>query len=248
MSSIVQYRQEMDNMKKLMKERDEMKMKYDVLRTKMRKIVEKRNKEPAKAAEKIEKVRDDLRTVEKEYTSLNTNCKSLMLEAINSRGNKIDPVIPKLTAKIISMFEDLQNVASAMNSVALETKDKRFNRVAVTMQDVPSQSFNVNSSSENPSESQGSDVEEDTAPKPQQQTHFEPRKLSSPPAMEANPFKDLEWFYLDDGVQQQGPVTFEKFRQLFKSNSISGDTYVFAGEMENWKQISEIPKLKQFLQ
>lgn len=52
-----------------------------------------------------------------------------------------------------------------------------------------------------------------------------------------------EWFYLDENVAQQGPITFAELKKKFKSGQFNGDSYVFGGEMADWGQIKVVPKL-----
>lgn len=58
---------------------------------------------------------------------------------------------------------------------------------------------------------------------------------------------DVDWYYLDSNVQQQGPVSFKELRQMFKNKQVTGETYVFGGDMSDWKQIKTITELFNIL-
>ena len=48
-----------------------------------------------------------------------------------------------------------------------------------------------------------------------------------------------EWFYLEEGTAQVGPVTFEELSRLYEDKKISSTTYVWSEGMEEWKTVEE---------
>jgi len=62
--------------------------------------------------------------------------------------------------------------------------------------------------------------------------------LSPPPRpIEAHP----KWFYLDAARQPQGPLGISELSQLWKVQTLSEGSYLWAEGMENWKKIQELP-------
>ncbi len=57
-----------------------------------------------------------------------------------------------------------------------------------------------------------------------------------------------KWFYLDEEHKQSGPHSFEKIQELWDSNELTPDTYVWTEGMLGWSHISEVPSLGEALQ
>ncbi len=67
------------------------------------------------------------------------------------------------------------------------------------------------------------------------------------PKIEEEPLPS-EWFYLDGGRNQQGPVSVDDLKNLWGSQKLEGSTYVWTETMENWQKIIEIPPLAKTLE
>lgn len=59
------------------------------------------------------------------------------------------------------------------------------------------------------------------------------------------------WYYLDNQNQQIGPMSFSLLKTNWIRGKINSSTFLWNAEMENWKQVHELPEifstLKQFL-
>jgi len=59
---------------------------------------------------------------------------------------------------------------------------------------------------------------------------------------------DCEWFYLDDKLQQTGPITFQQLKDRFKKSEFTKDTYVYGPEdMNDWKPLNDLPEILNLL-
>ena len=58
---------------------------------------------------------------------------------------------------------------------------------------------------------------------------------------------DAEWFYIDDAEQQQGPLNPSGLEELFKTRTISEETWVWKEGLPDWTQISNLPQLKALI-
>lgn len=57
------------------------------------------------------------------------------------------------------------------------------------------------------------------------------------PVIEASETK--EWYYLEEGTAQVGPVEFDVLAKLYEDKKISSTTYVWSEGMEEWKTVKE---------
>ena len=57
-----------------------------------------------------------------------------------------------------------------------------------------------------------------------------------------------EWFYLDSGRQQQGPVTLRALTDEWKKGAVQSTSLVWCAGMDNWKRVAEIPLLAESLE
>ncbi len=49
------------------------------------------------------------------------------------------------------------------------------------------------------------------------------------------------WYYLDKNHQQCGPISFQSLQNEITIGEIAASSYVWNEEMENWKQIKDLP-------
>lgn len=63
----------------------------------------------------------------------------------------------------------------------------------------------------------------------------------SPLGLESKSYMDKEWFYLDQGNQQYGPLDFSRLKDLWLEQKIHPNTYIWSEGMEQWKRIHELP-------
>ena len=78
---------------------------------------------------------------------------------------------------------------------------------------------------------------------PQQVFGGQPQQASSvPPPMPVQ----LMYHYAVNG-QQNGPVSFDKLKELFASRAINRDSLVWKQGMQNWAALKEVDELKSFL-
>lgn len=57
----------------------------------------------------------------------------------------------------------------------------------------------------------------------------------------ANPTPLTLWYYLNHQHQQCGPVSFSGLKNEIQEGTITSSTYVWSEELDNWKQIKDIP-------
>lgn len=60
-------------------------------------------------------------------------------------------------------------------------------------------------------------------------------------------FLTSQWFYINPTFPQQGPITFHALQDLWKTNAISNNTFVWSNGMKEWKKISDLPALEEKL-
>lgn len=77
---------------------------------------------------------------------------------------------------------------------------------------------------------------------PQQVFGSQPQQPSVPPPIPAQ----ARYHYAIDG-QQNGPVSFDKLKELFASRTINRDSLVWKQGMQNWTPLKEVDELKPFL-
>lgn len=53
----------------------------------------------------------------------------------------------------------------------------------------------------------------------------------------------IDWYYLDDKQQQQGPFSEKNLQALLIGGSITQDTLVWNEKLDNWKKIRDLPHL-----
>jgi hypothetical protein len=58
---------------------------------------------------------------------------------------------------------------------------------------------------------------------------------------------DVEWFYLDSGMNQCGPVAYKDLKANYKSGKLNSDSYVFEANMSDWAQIGNLNELEMNL-
>eukprot|EP01080_Neovahlkampfia_damariscottae_P000781 gene781-9031_t len=75
----------------------------------------------------------------------------------------------------------------------------------------------------------------------------EPIRSSIPVKMTIPDSFNTEWYYLDDEFEQHGPITIDELISAYKSKTVSNQTQVFGGEMEEWATISSQSQLQNLL-
>lgn len=55
---------------------------------------------------------------------------------------------------------------------------------------------------------------------------------------------DTDWYYLNDDLTQLGPVPIPELALLFKNGQITGSTLVFGGDMTDWLELFQVPRLR----
>ncbi|MCI5052538.1 MAG: DUF4339 domain-containing protein [Simkaniaceae bacterium] len=54
------------------------------------------------------------------------------------------------------------------------------------------------------------------------------------------------WYYLDHDKNQLGPVSFDNLKRAFRDERVTGSSYVWHEELEDWQRIEETEGLKDY--
>jgi GYF domain 2 len=57
-----------------------------------------------------------------------------------------------------------------------------------------------------------------------------------------------DWYYYDESRCQQGPIDLAKLRQLWSTQQIKKETYLWSAGMSEWKKMYEINDFYEWLQ
>ena len=69
-----------------------------------------------------------------------------------------------------------------------------------------------------------------------------PRPLPRPPEATLK-----TWFYITPSKETVGPLEFSELLNVWKKQTINEETYVWAEDLDSWKQICNLPELKALL-
>jgi hypothetical protein len=72
--------------------------------------------------------------------------------------------------------------------------------------------------------------------------------IQTAPAIQDHSYLVRDWFYLDAEPKQQGPVTFDFLKKIWREGQIGIGTFVWCDGMEKWKKIDELDSLKHGLE
>ncbi|KAL1496602.1 hypothetical protein AB1Y20_014206 [Prymnesium parvum] len=65
-------------------------------------------------------------------------------------------------------------------------------------------------------------------------------QVASPGATPATADGSKPWYYLNDNLEQQGPIKWEELQQLFSASRLNGSSYVFTEGMTDWTPASNL--------
>lgn len=74
-----------------------------------------------------------------------------------------------------------------------------------------------------------------------------PEDAESLPPPESLPGRLNQWFYLDKNRLQVGPLPFHQLKKDWDDGAIKLDTLVWSEGMGEWKQVAELPSLRELL-
>lgn len=57
-----------------------------------------------------------------------------------------------------------------------------------------------------------------------------------------------DWYYYDHDRTRQGPIRFEKLKDLWKDSEINEESFVWSEGMNDWQKIENVPSLYTHLQ
>lgn len=57
-----------------------------------------------------------------------------------------------------------------------------------------------------------------------------------------------DWYYYDRNRERQGPIRFEKLKDLWKESELHEDSFVWSEGMPGWQKIEDLHSLYSFLQ
>jgi len=60
-------------------------------------------------------------------------------------------------------------------------------------------------------------------------------------------YLSVDWFYLDKEGKQQGPISFDGFKEKWKNKEIEASTFVWCESMKDWKRIEDLEDLQNVL-
>jgi predicted nucleic acid-binding Zn-ribbon protein len=57
-----------------------------------------------------------------------------------------------------------------------------------------------------------------------------------------------DWYYLDESLKQQGPVSFQEMAKFYKKGQLNGESHIFGGNLSEWRKISDERDVQKSLQ
>jgi hypothetical protein len=167
----------------------------------------------------LPKAKEKLQKAKEEFEQLDASAKNAFSEIVEQRTEVYDPALNSFIDAMISYYQNMANVLQDLKNV------KTSGTITATSQMMSSPVQYPDTSNVVPSVS---------VPKP--------TASNIPPE-----YLDCEWFYLDDKVQQQGPLTFNQMKTKFKTGQLTPESHVFGADFADWKQIKSDAKLKAAL-
>ncbi len=70
---------------------------------------------------------------------------------------------------------------------------------------------------------------------------------SQPEALPSADLVDVQWYYLDEGRERQGPLVFPDFKRLWRESTIGARTLVWSKTFTDWVALSDVPGLEDEL-
>lgn len=220
--------------------RDKTKYTFDDARYKLSQLID--SKKPVDQV-KFKNYQHDLANQTATYNSVAYQCKKELYELVNARAHN---------ATIAAFSESLSTFTQQTNRILSQSVT-----VAQSISQVPTyhDKYPEHRETVRPSEL-------NQQPQAGFISSFNPSSFSTPnttnssstssitPSASRSPVPsefDTEWFYLDKNVNQQGPVTFDQLRSLYKSGGVTASTHVFGGNLTDWSAISTVKNLSAYL-
>ncbi|KAL0481713.1 reduced viability upon starvation protein [Acrasis kona] len=201
--------------RQLCKQRATKLQEYDYYKTKVKKLMEKPNKDPMKLPNnktKMNQHKDELDLIQ-------TQSMEKFTEIIQEQPIVFGPVAQKTINALLNYSSKLTSSFNRLQEYSVET-------VAVTRTATDYAPVSLK-------------------PLPTQQTTTSFVKPSA--TVVVPPKYDCDWFYLNSALAQEGPITFAQLASKFKTMELNDSSYVFGGDLSDWKPISEMPDLKRYL-
>eukprot|EP00761_Pharyngomonas_kirbyi_P011636 gb/GECH01011662.1/.p1 GENE.gb/GECH01011662.1/~~gb/GECH01011662.1/.p1 ORF type:complete len:334 (+),score=86.13 gb/GECH01011662.1/:1-1002(+) len=193
---------------------------YDYYRDKVRQLTEKSSKDPLA----LPRTKEKLQQVKQEYDDINENLKNEMQTIIYNSKSVFDPAFEHLLSHLVKFYSSTYSSVQNLDSIRVSH--------------IPAQTPPPISSKRSSSDSFSSPPVQSSTPPPQ----MYPSANNG-----ASEEFDVEWFYLDGLNHQQGPVDLQNLKSLYSSGEVTDTTYVFGGDMEEWKFVNEVPGLTSAL-
>jgi len=57
-----------------------------------------------------------------------------------------------------------------------------------------------------------------------------------------------DWFYLDKSKAVQGPITASALKELWKTEKIFSDTWIWHEKIQDWKKVEQAKEVLHWLQ
>jgi hypothetical protein len=222
-----------DEIKKLHKQRSQTLQEFDYYKTKVKKLMEKQSKDPMKLPqnkEKYNRLKEDL-------DAINATTKAKFEEIIEEQPIVFED-ITRIT--VTSLLEYWERVNAGL--VTLRSWSTQLDYPSSTVGN--SNTFSKQQSFSKPFASKS--VQEYTSvnlqPLPTLKQTTSVKKVELPPKF------NCDWYYLDSGMNQTGPIPYIILKEKYSSREINDQTYVYGPtELTDWKAIGDYTDLKQCL-
>ena len=165
----------------------------------------------------LPKAKERMQMAKEDYELLNQTAKGGMCDVLDRKDIVYNAAVEQLFANIIQFYEKVSTETQNLKSFSGAPRD------GPSYSSAPSSTVAASSS----------------------QKVMYPKVATASSAIP--PEFDIEYFFLDAELERHGPLSFTQLKQKFTTGELTADTYVFAGQMPDWTQISAVPGLRQAL-
>eukprot|EP01080_Neovahlkampfia_damariscottae_P001863 gene1863-1004_t len=182
--------------------------------------VESLTEKPSKNPLELPKEKEKLAIAKEEYETMNDEAKAQIEQIFIEKHNAFDAVLPIVIRETMEYQKRVMGDLQPLGKYS----DMKVQVTTTTSRQVKTQQ---------------------TQPEKKQAPPLASRTKSV--VSKVPPKFDVEWFYLDDAMNQCGPISYNDLKNSFKKGSIHGESYVFEANMSDWAQVNSIKELEMNL-
>lgn len=187
-------------------------LEYDYYKDKVKSLTENKK---ASAGTELPRMKEKMQTYEEQYETITNVNKNEMRDLMDSRPGSLDPMARLLLKDLLEYSRKMTEVMEKVyGTSAIASKTTVVTKPGASVRNVTS-SFGNMSFQRSREDSQAQ------------------------PMREVPPQYAGEWYYLDSGLKQQGPVTFMDLATKLKTGELSGDSHIFGGSLSEWRKIND---------